>query len=428
MKKIVLLTMLLIVTPLLIFSEDGTPAGERDSQIRRGDYLTIKIALIGAGDELPFWWGHLALIIQDDIVGVSDFVDYGVFSYNQQHFIANFAWGRMWYTTGVNVTDRAVQWYKYSNRDVIFLTLNLSAEQKEELLRITEESLEPENINYLYNFFSDNCVTRITDKIDEVLDGQFYAQATITPVRWTLRQTIRRFMSKHPIVDLLFNFWLGQTVDRPITVKEELFLPEAAFNFISGFVYTDAEGGEQKLAGEIEVVNKALGRSPPLAAPRSNVPGFLVTGIALAALVCFIQFYLLKHRPIPVRRLLGILYSIIGLVSGITGSLLFFMEFFTNHDYTFENINVLFSNPLLLLAVPFGLMYAFGKDQKKLIMRKHILQIIMSYVFLTALITIIIKLSPAYYQDNWALLALVMPIALSLSKAPVWIRRVVSSE
>jgi hypothetical protein len=416
MKKIFFLTILLIATPLLIFSED-TPAGGGSAQSRRGDYLTIKAALLGPGDELPFWWGHFSLIIQDDLTGVSHFIDYGVFSYDQQGFIMNFARGRMWYTTGVNETDRSISWYKQLNRDITMVTLNLSPEQKEKFLELIALSLEPENINYLYNFFSDNCVTRITDKIDDVLDGQFYAKAAATPAYRTLRQTIRRFLREHPVWDLLLNFWLGQVVDRPITIKEELFLPEAAFNFISGFVYTDADGNEQKLAGTVEIINRA-DRLPPLATSKSNIPFSLAAGILVAALLCFIQFYILKHHPIQGRRLLGILYSIIGLILGVIGSLLFFMEFFSNHNYTYENINVLFANPLLLLALPFGLMYAFGKDEKQIVVRRHILQIIMSYVFLTGLIVIIIKVSPNYYQDNWAQLALVLPVAISLSKVP----------
>jgi hypothetical protein len=415
MKKIFFLTMLLIATPLLIFSEDS-------ARSRRGDYLTIKAALLGPGDELPFWWGHLGLIIQDDISGASNFYDYGVFSYSQQGFITNFALGRMWYTTNVSDVPRSIAWYKHLNRDVTLLTLNLSAEQKEECLKLVMRSLEPENINYLYNFFSDNCVTRVTDKIDAVLGGQFYAKAVSTPSPRTLRQTIRRFLPKHSVWDLLLNFWLGQGVDRPMTEREAMFLPEAALNFISDFVYIDADGNEQKLAGNIEIANRATDRPPPLAAPKSNIPSSLLAGIILAALFCLLRFYVLKHRPLLGRRLLGASYSILGLILGVTGSLLFFMEFFTNHDYTYENCNILFINPLLFLAVPFGLMYAFGKDEKKIARGKHVLQILMGYVFLTGLIAIIIKLSPAYYQDNWAQLALVLPVALSLSKAPVWLR------
>ncbi|MDR0662977.1 MAG: hypothetical protein LBF80_02720, partial [Spirochaetaceae bacterium] len=61
----------------------------------RGDYLTVKIAVMGPGDALYFWWGHLGLIIEDELSGTSKFYDYGVFSFDSENFFLNFAFGRL---------------------------------------------------------------------------------------------------------------------------------------------------------------------------------------------------------------------------------------------------------------------------------------------------------------------------------------------
>ena len=103
-----------------------------------------------------------------------------------------------------------------------------------------------------------------------------------------------------------------------------------------------------------------------------------------------------------------------GFVFGIAGSMLLFMTFFTDHDYTYNNINILFVNPLFLAAIPLGYIFAFTPDDKKRFTAVRILKILWTYVFLGAFITIVIKLFPTFYQQNQVTQALIMPLALAL--------------
>ncbi|MDR3301931.1 MAG: DUF4105 domain-containing protein [Spirochaetaceae bacterium] len=418
MKKLLCLGLFVLFAANMAFSEDG---GEIKS---RGDYLTVKVAVIGPGDELYFWWGHLGLIIEDAITGRAHFIDYGVFSFRQTDFFSNFALGRLWYTTAESPAEAVIQRYIEDNRDITVYTLNLSAAQKEEMLAITMHNLLPENSDYLYNHFSDNCVTRITNTLDAVLGGQFYAQAANTPGRWTLRQEIRRFMARHPVWDLLLNFWMGQVIDKQISVKEEMFLPEETGVFIENFTYIDADGNEQKLCGSIEKIWTAKNRPLFLDAPRSIFWTSLIVGIFLAALLYLVsppykRGKKTKKYAVLQKRLFGMGNTLLGLIGGIAGSLLFFMEFFSDHDYTYQNSNILFANPLLLVAIPFGILFAFSRNEGKVRLATQVLRILWTYVLLTALLAVIIKILPAYYQDNWAPLAIVIPISLVLSKVPL---------
>ncbi|MDR2864266.1 MAG: DUF4105 domain-containing protein [Spirochaetaceae bacterium] len=413
--RIFILVMMFILFPYLVFS------AENNRQEGRGDYLTIKIAVIGPGDELYFWWGHLGLIIQDAFNGKTHFVDYGVFSFNSNDFFSDFALGRLWYTTSDSPAELVFQRYIDDNRDITLYTLNLSTTQKEKIFNRTVQNLLPQNKDYLYNHFSDNCVTRITNTLDEALGGQFYEKASQTPGRFTLRQEVRRYTEQAPLWDLLLNFLMGQVIDNQISVKEEMFLPDETGNFIENFTYIDGNGKEQKLCSEVTKLYSAQGRPPALDSPRSNIISSLVAGILIAALFWFIQ-RLGNKFPVVGRKLFGIGNTLLGLVAGIPGSVLFFMEFFTNHDYTYQNSNILFANPLLLFAIPFGLMFAFGKNEKKLRFRMGVLRILWTYVFLGASLAIIIKISPVYHQDNWAQLALILPVSIVLSKVSLWLR------
>jgi hypothetical protein len=97
------------------------------------------------------------------------------------------------------------------------------------------------------------------------------------------------------------------------------------------------------------------------------------------------------------------------------------MEFFSDHDYTYQNSNILFANPLVLAAIPFGILFAFSKKEARARVSAQALRIVWTYVFLTALLAVVIKISPAFYQDNWAQLALIIPVSLALSRVPLWI-------
>jgi hypothetical protein len=417
--KVFLVMILLSVFPLALFAEES---GEYKT---RGDYLTIKLAVISPGDELYLWWGHLGVLIEDSFTGSRDFIDYGVFSFNEKDFFTNFAFGLLWYTSTVTPADRVINYYKSKNRDITLYTLDLDSAEKEEFYKITQFNITPEHSTYLYNHYKYNCVTRATDGLDSVLRGQFYEKASQQEGRFTLRQEIRRFVSKHAVWDLILNFLMGQVIDKPISLKEEMFLPSETGMFLETFRYTDSNGVEKPLVSNIEQVYVSSGRSPILDAPKSNVASSLIAGFVVALALYFLCFFD-KMPPLARRRFLGICNSLLAVILGAFGTVLCFMEFFTNHDYTYENSNVLFSNPLLLIAVPFGIMYALGKNEKKLKIYLQVIRVTWTYVVLSVLIVMIIKVSPNYYQDNWALLVLILPPALVLSKAGILCRFVLS--
>jgi hypothetical protein len=390
----------------------------------RGDDLTIKIAVMGPGDELYFWWGHLAIVVEDAARGEKRLYDYGVFSFDNEDFFVNFAFGRMLYLMSVSQADRVYRRYADDNRDVTLYTLDLDADKKASIYDFLEWNAHPENRNYWYHHFRDNCVTRVINILDEAIGGQFYSVYTDAPGRFTLRQHVRRHTWFTPFWDWLLCFLMGQGIDRPTTMREEMFLPSEVGRNIAGFVYVDEVGRERNLVSDIEMVNKAVNRPPVLETPRVQWPRELAVGIAIAALLVVIML-VRKRREKCGRILWGISNTLLGLFFGLAGSLLFFLSFFTNHDYTWHNANAIFVSPLLLAAVPLGLIAAFSKKTVKVMFCETLLRGVWTYMLLGGIVSMLIKLSPAYFQQNQVTLALVLPFAAVLSFIPSVLARLI---
>jgi hypothetical protein len=376
--------------------------------------LSVKIAVMGPGTELYFWWGHIALIIENDR-GQGRFYDYGLFSFDNENFFVNFALGRLLYSCGASSPRSNINTYIVTNRDVTLYTLDIPPEKREEILNFAEINILPENRDYYYHHFKDNCATRIRDILDIATDGQFKEKYGSAPGRFTFRQHVRRHTWFFSFFDWLLNFWMGQDIDKPLTVWQEMFLPSEIGSRINDFYYTDAEGSSRKLVSGVEIVNHSIGRPEVLEVPRRQWPRELALGIAVMALLGL--FFFLQTKSPAGQVLVGLSQSLIGLFFGLAGLLLFFMSFFTNHDYPYHNMNLLFANPLLLAAVPLGIRYATassGERERPEIM----LRVLWLLVLLGLVVSMLLKLHPWFFQANLVDQMLMLPIVLMLCFEP----------
>jgi hypothetical protein len=379
------------------------------------DNLTIRVSVMGPGDELYFWWGHIALIIEDRAANQRRLYDYGLFSFDNDNFFVNFALGRLLYSCGVSRAESNIAEYIRTNRDVTFYTLDLSPEVKEQVLEFAEENVRPENRDYWYHHFKDNCSTRIRDIIDLATGGQFSEAFLEAPGRFTLRQHVQRHTWFNPLMDWFLSFAMGQDIDVPVTVWQEMFLPAELGNRIEDFRYRDAYGRERSLVKSVDVIYQSENRPLPLDAPPNQWPRMLLLSLCAAALLGLLAA--LRERR-GARVLLGLSQTLLGLFFGVAGFLAFFMSFFTNHDYTFNNMNLLFVNPLLLAAVPLGLLYAFSPDPFRGNYRGFLLKALWTYVAAGGVLSMVLRITPRFWQRNGATLALVLPVALALSFVP----------
>jgi hypothetical protein len=202
-----------------------------------------------------------------------------------------------------------------------------------------------------------------------------------------------------------------------------MFLPAEVGSRIADFWYTDSAGVSRKLVTGAEVINRAVDRPPVLEVPRRQWPAELAVG-CVAAVLLGLALFLQAKKPALGQVMVGICHSLLGFCFGVAGLLLFFMSNFTNHDYTFQNSNILFVNPLLLAAVPLGILYAKSNNEPERILPETLLRALWLLVLLGLFLSMLIKLFPGFYQQNLVDQMLVLPIALLLALEPWGIRRI----
>jgi len=390
----------------------------------RGEDLVIKLAIFGPGDELYFWFGHMSLIIENTRTGQYNSYDYGTFSFNKDHFFVNFAMGRLWYSCESHSASSVINGYLRNNRDITLYTLYLPPEKRLEVFRFAEESILPENKFYLYHHFKDNCVTRILNIINHATGGQFREQFDNEPGRFTLRQHVRRHTWRSPFIDWILNFWMGQDIDTPTTVWEEMFLPSEVARNITDFSYKDRDGVSGNLVSDVNTVYNSFGRPAVLDIPRKQWPREFAFSLFLSLFLGLLFFIQVKSPPVG-QVALGICHSLFGLIFGTAGFLLFFMNVFTEHDYTYHNINLFFCNPLLLAAFPLGIRYASADNYNKRLFAETSLRVIWLLTALGVFLSMLVKLSPNIWQQNLTDQMLILPVALTLSLEPAGLSRLI---
>jgi len=396
----------------LILTLSLLPAyGQKDTE-RLDDFL-FKVAIIGPSDEIFIWWGHAALIMEDTRWKYSRVYDWGVFSYPSDNFLKDFIKNRVQYM----VTTGPLNFHEYilEDRDITIYTLDLDKTAKEIILSYTENKILPDNCYYDYHEFLDNCSTGIRDIIDLGTRGQFKAVFGSTPGRLNIRQHVLRYTWFRPFPDWFLSFLMGRDLDKQITPWEEMFLPIEIARNIASFNYTDDSGAQRDLVSSIQIVNSSKNRPPILNKPLSTWPFFLTGGLIIAALLIFFNAQQ-KKSPRLFRIILGLIQSLLGLLLGISGCVLALGLFIMSNDYIKQNLNIFFVNPLLLIILPLGILFA--ADKSFLINSGKCLRILWTYVFISGSITMLINIIPFFYQQNQSVHGLILPIAFALSDLP----------
>jgi hypothetical protein len=158
MKKLTILMIFLISGTYGIMSQEG-PAAD------------IYLLTCGPGTETYSIYGHSALRIVIPERNYDQVYNWGVFDFATPNFVWKFAKGRLQYMLGVYSYDSFLREYDSEKRWVISQKINLSVEEKQELFNLISVNLRPENIKYRYDFFYDNCSTRIRDLLEKASGG-----------------------------------------------------------------------------------------------------------------------------------------------------------------------------------------------------------------------------------------------------------------
>lgn len=187
----------------------------------------ISLLTCDPGEEIYSSFGHSGIRVRDLDSGRDVVYNYGTFDFGAPNFVLNFAGGRLDYILSLSTFDRFIAEYDYFHRSVREQVLNLNEQQKLDLILFLETNYLPENRAYRYDFFFDNCATRVRDAISTILGDQLIWHDDVRePVESSFRDLIDEMVYFMTWSDLGIDLALGSRLDRDATPLEEQFLPK----------------------------------------------------------------------------------------------------------------------------------------------------------------------------------------------------------
>jgi hypothetical protein len=323
MKKILWLLILLTSTVKAQLSEQAN----------------ISVLTCGPYDELYSAFGHSAFRIHDPVNNINVTCNYGTFDFNQPNFYLNFALGNNLYKLSIQDYQRFEDVYIYENRFIHEQVLNLTSEQKQKLFTYLQWNAKPENASYSYDYFYDNCSTKIRDVLLEALGKDVIFDETHITTDYTIRELTDFYLKDLPWGDLGIDVCLGLPMDKKAAPLEYMFLPdfvESAFDHAS----IVQNGSTVPLVKEKRITYEARASEPTKSIPH---PLYLSSMIALlGAGLTFLDFKRKKASNWFDMFLFG--------AAGLIGILLVSLWFFTNHKAAAMNFNLLWAFPVHFVA------------------------------------------------------------------------------
>ncbi len=316
-------------------------AGTRSVAQRLSPQAEISVITCGPFQgELYSAFGHSAIRVYDPVLGINDAYNYGVFDFDQPNFYLNFARGYLYYKLGVYDYDAFRNYYIYHNRYVHEQRLNLSPEQKERVYQYLLRNTLPENETYRYDYFYNNCATKVRDVFVDVFGDSVVFDGSYIDTDYTIRDLTDIYLSRQPWGDLGIDICLGLPMDKTASPYEYMFLPDyIESGFDHAFIKNDS--GLVKLVKETVPVYEARAEEDAGGLPH---PLWIFGAMAIIAGV-------LSVWDINRKKISHWFDILLFGATGAIGLLLLLLWVATDHQAAAKNLNLLWALPTHLIAV-----------------------------------------------------------------------------
>ena len=321
--------------------QDAAAQNNLTAQLPRlSDGAVVSLITYSPGEELYQAFGHSAIRVIDDFLGVDRLYNFGVFDFETPNFYVQFAHGDLLYQLAVSPSEEEMRTVGAYGQGVTELPLNLLPAQRQALFEALEINLLPENRFYRYDFILDNCSTRPRDVIERVTGSP-----VVVPDagRQTFREMLDPYFTRMPWVGLGVYLLMGANVDRRASPREACFLPADLERAVQA-----SRNGEQRLVTEKKLIfpPKVFAETPSFLAP---------TSVFYSSGALWFLFWLFRkkgHSRWPTAFYLMIL--------GLLGTFILGFSFWTRLWVLHQNYNLLW---LIPLHFPAGLWLLISKPR-----------------------------------------------------------------
>lgn len=328
MKKLYIISLFLLT---IAIGQPSYLSARQEWQL--SPYAYASVLTCGPGNEFYETFGHSALRICDTASGIDYVFNYGTFDFDEPHFYLKFFRGRLNYFLAIQTYDNFIFEYNYYGRAVWEQRLNISSEVCSQLFDLLMENALPENKYYKYDFFRDNCATRIDDMVARCVPQSDRQSATLRTNSTSYRDLLYKYNKSMPWWQLGTDILLGARCDRSLDMRQFRFIPmEMMWQYdtllmANGNLMTDEY--KQVLSDNRTPMNKGI--SPTL------VMWLVFAFVLFLSLFAEIRGWKLYWFD-----------ALIYFLASVLSLLLLFMWFGSDHWCTKWNMNLLWANPLLI--------------------------------------------------------------------------------
>ena len=301
------------------------------------DRYSISILTVSPGKNLADAFGHSGIRVIDRELNYDVVFNFGIYDFQAPNFYSNFVKGRPIYSLGINNYNRFINNYKNQNRGVVEHKILISNNKKNNVIQLLFENSKQENKFYIYDYFKDNCSTKVADLFIENFNDEFINSETnfSKKSKDSYRSLIYQMIPKNSWGSLGIDICLGSVIDQDINNRQTFFLPSKFGKFLD------------KLESQNhQIIESNVVLESPETAKKSVLnltsPMFVLFIISLLIiLITFCDFQNNKQTKVLDILLISI--------TSITGILICYLWFFSDHTAASQNYNILWASPLNIL-------------------------------------------------------------------------------
>ena len=186
---------------------------------------TITLLTISPGEEIYSTFGHSALRVINHQTGQDYVYNYGTFDFDEPMFYWKFIKGKLPYSLSRIPTQYAFRNLVKEHRTAIENKLNLSETEELNLVRNLEINYLPKNRNYYYDFFYDNCATRILAITDSSIFQRHIVHNTAY-IPQSFKKLVNPYLRHLPWAKLGIWILMGKEGNRKANYQQSAFLPD----------------------------------------------------------------------------------------------------------------------------------------------------------------------------------------------------------